>query len=230
MAGARARGDPRWPDRRHRRPPVAGQRPRNAIATDPSDPDIVYAGGAQGGLWKTKKARRAKPDWEPLTDHEASLAVGAVAIDPVNPDIIYVGTGEANRSCDSYYGQGILRSADGGKRWTLLGGGGNPFGNPGPFVGKAISKILIDPSTAGSTTSDDPLGRHDHRRLLRRDDSDVRNAERPEHRPVAIDRQRADLAAAGDADGISPCRTRRSIRTTPTSSTPPCAAPASSSR
>ena len=131
--------------------PVSGR--VNAIATDPSDPDIVYAGGAQGGLWKTKTARRANPDWEPLTDHEASLAVGAVAIDPVNPEIIYVGTGEANRSCDSYYGQGILRSSDGGKRWTLVGGGGNPFGNPGPFVGKAISKILIDPSTAGSTTS-----------------------------------------------------------------------------
>jgi photosystem II stability/assembly factor-like uncharacterized protein len=131
--------------------PVSGR--VNAIATDPSDPDIVYAGGAQGGLWKSTNARSARPKWEPLTDDQASLAVGAVAIDPVNPDIIYVGTGEANRACDSYYGQGILRSSDGGKRWTLVGGGGSAFNNPGPFVGKAISRILIDPSTAGSTTS-----------------------------------------------------------------------------
>jgi hypothetical protein len=71
----------------------------------------------------------------------------------VNPDIVYVGTGEANRSCDSYYGQGILRSTDGGRNWTLLGGGGDPFGNPGPFVGKTVSKILIDPTTAGSARS-----------------------------------------------------------------------------
>lgn len=131
--------------------PVSGR--VNAIATDPSNPDIVYAAGAQGGVWKTTDARSATPRWVPLTDREASLAVGAIAIDPVNPDIIYVGTGEANRSCDSYYGQGVLRSSDGGRTWTLLGAGGATFNNPGPFVGKAVSRILIDPSTAGSTTA-----------------------------------------------------------------------------
>src|SRR5262249_17711076 len=123
----------------------------NAIAADPSNANIVYVGGAQGGVWKTMNARSADPHWEPLTDQEASLAVGAIAVDPVDPDIVYVGTGEANRSCDSYYGQGILRSSDGGKHWTLLGSGGSPFNNPGPFVGKAVAKILIDPATAGST-------------------------------------------------------------------------------
>ena len=130
--------------------PVSGR--VSAIATDPSNADVAYVAGAQGGVWKTRDALTGKPSWEPLSDHEASLAVGAIAIDPVNPDIIYVGTGEANRSCDSYYGQGILRSLDGGRHWTLLGGGGGPFGNTGPFVGKAVSKILIDPTTAGSAT------------------------------------------------------------------------------
>jgi photosystem II stability/assembly factor-like uncharacterized protein len=131
--------------------PVSGR--LNAIATHPANPNIVYAGGAQGGVWKTTNALSGKPTWTPLTDHEASLAVGAIAIDPVNPDIVYVGTGEANRSCDSYYGQGVLRSADGGLTWTLLGNTGSPFNNPGPFSGKSISKILIDPTTAGSTMS-----------------------------------------------------------------------------
>jgi hypothetical protein len=131
--------------------PVSGR--VSAIAPDPSDPNVVYVGGAQGGVWKTRNALGRTPSFDPLTDHEASLAIGAIAIDPVNPDIVYVGTGEANRSCDSYYGQGILRSTDGGKHWTLLGGGGNPFGNTGPFVGKTVSKILIDPATAGSATS-----------------------------------------------------------------------------
>src|SRR5262249_13557660 len=37
------------------RSPVSGR--VNAIATDPGNPDIVYAAGAQGGVWKTMNAR-----------------------------------------------------------------------------------------------------------------------------------------------------------------------------
>ena len=129
--------------------PVSGR--VSAIAAHPTNPDIVYVGGAQGGVWKTRNARSSHPHWTPLTDHEASLAVGSIAIDPVDPDIVYVGTGEPNRSCDSYYGQGILRSTDGGEHWKLLGAtAGDVFGNPGPFVGRAVARILIDPATAGS--------------------------------------------------------------------------------
>ena len=82
--------------------PVSGR--LSAIAVHPTNPDVVYAGGAQGGVWKSTNATSAKPTWVPLTDHEASLAVGSIAIDPVNPEIVYVGTGEPNGSCDSYYG------------------------------------------------------------------------------------------------------------------------------
>ena len=118
----------------------------SAIAVDPTDPNVVYCGGAQGGVWKTTNALAANPTWTPITDFEASLATGDIAIDPVDHNIIYVGTGEANGSCDSYYGQGILRSSDGGATWTLLDGGGF-------FTNQAISRIVIDPDSAGSTTS-----------------------------------------------------------------------------
>ncbi len=125
-----------------------------AVAVHPTLPDVVYVGGAQGGVWKTTNATAASPTWTPLTDRQASLAMGAIAVDPVDPNIVYAGTGEPNGSCDSYYGQGVLRSADGGTTWTLLtGGGGSVLGNTGPFVGKTVAKIIIDPSTAGSTTS-----------------------------------------------------------------------------
>lgn len=123
--------------------PVSGRVP--TLATHPSDPNIVLAGGAYGGVWKTTNATDATPIWVPLTDQEASLAMGAIAIDPVDPDIIYAGTGEPTGSCGSYYGQGILRSADGGDTWTLLG--------QSDFEFFAISQILIDPGSAGSTTS-----------------------------------------------------------------------------
>jgi hypothetical protein len=131
--------------------PVSGR--VSAIAPVPRNRNQVYVGGAQGGVWKLLNAQLPNPQWIPLTDHQASLAVGSITVDPVNTNIVYVGTGEANRSCDSYYGRGVLRSTTGGLTWTLLGGSGGTVNNPGPFVGKAVSKIVIDPATAGSATS-----------------------------------------------------------------------------
>ena len=93
----------------------------SAIAADPSDANVVYVGGAQGGVWKTTNATSASPTFTPLTDDQPSLAVGDIAVDPVNPQILYVGTGEGNGGCDSYYGRGILRSTDGGATWTNFG-------------------------------------------------------------------------------------------------------------
>ena len=146
--------------------PVSGR--VSAIAVHPWNPNIVYVGGAQGGVWVTYNARSSKPHWFPLTDHEASLAVGSIAIDPKDPSIIYVGTGEPNFSCDSYYGRGILRSTNGGISWKLLGGGGEPFDNTGPFVGKSVSKILIDPVHRGLEEPHHAVGLDLRRRLHER--------------------------------------------------------------
>jgi hypothetical protein len=130
--------------------PVSGR--LTAIAVHPTNPNIVFAGAAQGGVWRTSNALSSNPTWTPVTDHAASLAIGDIAIDPVNPNIIYAGTGEPNGSCDSYYGQGILRSTDGGATWTLLGKTVPTFPNSGgPFTGKTVSRIYIDPTTAGTT-------------------------------------------------------------------------------
>jgi hypothetical protein len=86
-----------------------------ALAIDPANPKILYMGGAEGGVWQSVNSGTT---WKPLTDKEPSLAVGSIAIDPENSNTIYVGTGEENFSLDSYYGAGILKSANGGQTWT----------------------------------------------------------------------------------------------------------------
>jgi hypothetical protein len=74
-----------------------------------------------------RRASQPKPAvWTPLTDGEATLAVGAIAIQPQlsNSDptrsVVLVGTGETDSSADSYYGLGILRSTDAGQTWNLV--------------------------------------------------------------------------------------------------------------
>ena len=89
----------------------------SAIAIHPTDRDIVYAGAAQGGVWRSDNAGET---WTPMTDQECSLAMGHIAIDPDDPDIIYAGTGEQHFSGDSYYGCGVLRTLDGGDTWEQL--------------------------------------------------------------------------------------------------------------
>src|SRR6185369_11418598 len=111
--------------------PVAGR--VTAVAVDPADGtgNTVYIGGAYGGVWKSTNAGALSPDtssvtWTPITDDQATLAVGSIAIQPqlTSPDarrsVVLAGTGETNSSADSYYGLGILRSADAGGTWTSI--------------------------------------------------------------------------------------------------------------
>ena len=100
-----------------------------AVAIDPADPsgNTVYIGGAQGGIWKSINAANPNANsvtWIPISDTQATLSIGAIAIQPGNSDpaktVILAATGEANNSSDSYFGLGILRSADAGNTWTLV--------------------------------------------------------------------------------------------------------------
>ena len=122
----------------------------SAIAIHPTDMNILYAGGAQGGVWRSDDAGA---NWRPLTDRECSLAMGSIAIDPVNPDIIYAGTGEQHFSGDSYYGCGVLRTFDAGETWEQLGVQAFLNRRSEGSGGARIARVVIDRATAGSTSS-----------------------------------------------------------------------------
>ena len=114
-----------------------------AIAIDPNDQtaNTVYAGGAFGGVWKSSNAASAQASqvtWQPLTDDQATLAIGAIAVQP-SGTVVLAGTGETNSAIDSYYGLGILRSNDSGANWTLI----SQDQNNHSFVGLGFSKIVF---------------------------------------------------------------------------------------
>ena len=113
-----------------------------AIAIHPTNPSIVYAGSASGGVWRTNNGGAT---WTPLTDNQCSLNTGSIAIDPVNPNIVYVGTGEPTQS----NGCGLLRSFDGGTSWTEINGAGVLA----PVNGRLsawVYRIRVAPSLAGT--------------------------------------------------------------------------------
>ncbi len=89
-----------------------------AIEAVESDPDVVYAGAATGGLWKSINGGLT---WKPVFDEEKVAAVGAVAVFQPNPDVVWVGTGEGNVRNSASVGNGVYRSRDGGETWQHLG-------------------------------------------------------------------------------------------------------------
>jgi photosystem II stability/assembly factor-like uncharacterized protein len=118
-----------------------------ALAVDPTNPQHVYLGGAQGGVWQTTNGGK---QWQSLTDGEPTLATGSIALDPATPSTIYIGTGEENFSGDSYYGAGILKSTDGGATWTqYCGPFCGPVANDGYYGGGArIGGLAVQPGNS----------------------------------------------------------------------------------
>ncbi len=89
-----------------------------AIACDPTNPRIIYAGAASGGVWRS---RSGGTRWEPIFDAAPTQSIGAIAIHPHNPDLIWVGTGEGNPRNSQNFGVGIFKSEDGGRTWQHMG-------------------------------------------------------------------------------------------------------------
>ena len=83
-----------------------------------SNPNIVFAGFASGGVWKTTNNGTT---WEPIFDKEGVSTIGDIALAPSDPSVVWVGTGEPNNRQSSSWGDGAYKSLDGGKTWQKVG-------------------------------------------------------------------------------------------------------------
>lgn len=109
-----------------------------ALAVDPTNSNVVYAGSDGGGVWKTSNGGLS---WIPRTDKQPSLVASAIVVDPSLPNTVYVGTGGET-------GAGLLKSTDGGNTWVHYPGPFvGPFGSD-PFFGRGaqILSVAVHPS------------------------------------------------------------------------------------
>lgn len=107
------------------------------LAYDPTDNNTYFVASAGGGVWKTSNGGAS---YIPLTDFLGNTSMGAVAVAPSDRLTVWAGGGEANNGLDNRYGNGLLKSTDGGTTWSVIPGPG------GVFVRRAVSRIAIDPT------------------------------------------------------------------------------------
>jgi photosystem II stability/assembly factor-like uncharacterized protein len=106
-----------------------------AVAGVPSNPNLFYFGGVEGGIWKSTDYGLS---WTNISDGKipgVADPIGAIAVAPSNPSVIYAGTGEADIRGDFDTGDGIYKTTNAGKTWSYAG----------LRETHMIAKIAIDP-------------------------------------------------------------------------------------
>ena len=107
----------------------------NDLELHPTNPRILYAGTAGGGVWKSNNGGAT---FNPIFDDHIQ-SIGAVTLDPNDPDnTIYVGTGETWTRNSVSVGDGLYKSVDGGINWDKIG-----FENS-----ERIANVIVNPNNS----------------------------------------------------------------------------------
>ena len=123
-----------------------------AILIDPNDPsgNTIFAGSVGGGLFKTTDITAASPNWTPVNNLMANLAISSLADDPSNSLVMYAGTGEGYGNGDAIRGIGIFKSVNGGLNWNLLASTNNgTFINTQRIVVTSTGVVLVCTQNGG---------------------------------------------------------------------------------
>ncbi len=140
-------------------PAVSGGR-LGAVAGTDADPSLYYVGAAGGGVWRSTNGGQT---FSPVFDSQRIGSIGAVAIDPRDTKIVWVGTGEGAPRNDVSQGDGVYRSADGGRTWSHVLVLGNAL----------VAAILVDPRDSNTVlvgVLGDPFADNEARGMYRTSD------------------------------------------------------------
>lgn len=113
----------------------------HAIAIDPDDPRVVYAGP---GTWDFTggpeygwlfRSLDGGESWNPLTITLPISAVTDIEIDPTDSQTIYVATGRRFLASTDH-GTGVLKTSDGGESWAFVNEG---------LTCRSVTRLAINP-------------------------------------------------------------------------------------
>ncbi len=88
------------------------------LGIHPEDENIMLAGFAGGGLWRTLDGGQ---NWTSVFDTELFNSIGDIAWDEKDPNTIYIGTGDPNLPGRAFIGDGLYKSTDMGESWDKIG-------------------------------------------------------------------------------------------------------------
>ncbi len=88
------------------------------ILAHPQQEFTFFIVTASGGIWKTTNHGTT---FEPVFDHQNTIATGDMAVSLSHPDILWVGTGTPASGRISLLGDGVYKSEDGGITWEHMG-------------------------------------------------------------------------------------------------------------
>jgi photosystem II stability/assembly factor-like uncharacterized protein len=95
-----------------------------ALAIDPTNPQVLYAGTDGDGVFKTTDGGAS---WSAASSGLTYFYILSLAIDPTNPQVLYAGTD----------GCGVFKTTDGGSSWSEASSG---------LANSNVLSLAIDPS------------------------------------------------------------------------------------
>lgn len=96
----------------------------HTVVAHPTDPNIMWVGTVNGGIWRTNNATAVSPNWVPLTDNQLSPSISALELDPTVASNTVLLAGHGRYSNFGGIGgprAGLLRTTNAGATWARLG-------------------------------------------------------------------------------------------------------------